>query len=631
VNRPADDLTIRVTAHRPVTSRSAFERAIEGKGLGAVEGRSTVPLASLEEDGNGGRYLPLPVAAVDAPAAEDPGPILPGRSGVYPLLVELRRRGVGTLDSFVTPLTVIAPGVVPLTVAWVWRLDATPARTPDGQLGQAAARAMAPGGRLARMVEAAAGSPETPLTLAPTPETVDAWNAKQPLTHLRELFDQPGRELLGGPYVTPNLPGLSAAGLDSEVDAQFRRGAETLERALGRGASTGTLLAGPVDQASLGRLRNYGVERLVLDPAALEAHEQRLTPGKPFLLGGGSGSARGRTPSYKAAVTDPALAGLLTGNSPPALRAARFLAALSLVALEAPRQERGVVVVTPPGWDPPARLLTAVLGGLRSSPALQPSTLHDFFENVAPEAASGRTLVRRLAEEDGAGVDATRLRAARDRLASFSSLMGGGQPIPATADHALLTSQAASLRSSASEAYVAAVEGTIRGITGKVRGPDRQRVTLTARRASIPISLLNPNSEPLRVLVRLESDQLQFPEGAERLLTLPPRNTTEKFVVEARSSGAFPLIIHVTSPDGGLLVSRSEITVRSTVVSGVGALLTASAGVFLLVWWANHLRRARRDGSRPRRRLGRDVADDEQRIASAVPTATAAAVTSHTG
>lgn len=141
-------------------------------------------------------------------------------------------------------------------------------------------------------------------------------------------------------------------------------------------------------------------------------------------------------------------------------------------------------------------------------------------------------------------------------------------------------------------------------MTGRVRGPDGQRVTLTARRASIPISLLNANPRPLQVLVRLESDQLRFPGGSERLLTLPPQNTTERFAVETRAPGAFPLRITVTSPDGQLLVNRSKLTIRSTVVSGVGALLTTGAGVFLLIWWGNDLRRQRRRRRRGRRRGG---------------------------
>ena len=63
-----------------------------------------------------------------------------------------------------------------------------------------------------------------------------------------------------------------------------------------------------------------------------------------------------------------------------------------------------------------------------------------------------------------------------------------------------------------------------------------------------------------------------------QLLTLPPRNTTERFPVETRASGTFPLNITVTTEDGRLPLHAARYTVRSTVVSGVGIFLTIGAG-----------------------------------------------------
>ncbi len=58
----------------------------------------------------------------------------------------------------------------------------------------------------------------------------------------------------------------------------------------------------------------------------------------------------------------------------------------------------------------------------------------------------------------------------------------------------------------------------------------------------------------------------------------------------ARASGAFPLRITVTSPDGVLTVARARVTVRSTAVSGVGVVLSVGALLVLVVWWASHWR-----------------------------------------
>jgi hypothetical protein len=330
-------------------------------------------------------------------------------------------------------------------------------------------------------------------------------------------------------------------------------------------------------------------------------------------------------------VSDPDLGRLLEGDDAPALRAARFLAGLSLVALEAPGEARGVVVVTPDEWDPPAPLLDAVVAGLRSNPAVTPATLDEYFDTVAPEQRDGRPLERSLARRDSSAPgDGDTVRSLRRRLAAFAGVVEPNSSWLDTADRSILVSRAATLEAddraerklSTPAAYLQGADRLVKSVTSKVRGPKGQRVTLTSRRASIPISLLNATGRPLQVRVRLESDQLRFLDGSERFLTLVSQNTTERFRVESRSTGAFPLEITVTSPDGALLVNSSELTVRSTVVSGVGAVLTAGAGIFLLLWWGNDLRRSRRRRGRARRqgriaaRAAARALDDAERVAA---------------
>ena len=124
--------------------------------------------------------------------------------------------------------------------------------------------------------------------------------------------------------------------------------------------------------------------------------------------------------------------------------------------------------------------------------------------------------------------------------------------------------------------------------------PGRHNVTLTSRRAHIPVTFQNASAEPIRVRVHLRSDKLSFPEGATHDVVLEPRNNTLQFVVEARTSGAFPMLIEVTSPDGALSLGTIRLTVRSTAVSGAALAVTVGAGVFLVGWWGNHIRRARK-------------------------------------
>jgi hypothetical protein len=141
----------------------------------------------------------------------------------------------------------------------------------------------------------------------------------------------------------------------------------------------------------------------------------------------------------------------------------------------------------------------------------------------------------------------------------------------------------------------------IDGEVSAIRVPERQTVTLTSREADVPLSFRNEAGYPVRVRIRLESDKLEFPDGDTVDVTFAEVNTTATFHVRARTSGAFPLRVHVSSPDCCLEVANTRFTVRSTAVSGVAAFLSIGAGAFLLVWWLLHFRKVRRD----RRLIGR--------------------------
>ena len=251
---------------------------------------------------------------------------------------------------------------------------------------------------------------------------------------------------------------------------------------------------------------------------------------------------------------------------------------------------------------------------------------------MAPEQRDGHPVVRDIAERAAADPgDADTIQSLRRLLAGFAGVVEPNSTWLDGVDQAILVSRATVLqeenraerRLASSAGYLQGAERLLKGVMDKIRGPKGQRVTLTSRTASIPISLLNATGRPLQVRIRLDSDQLRFLDGSERFVTLAPQNTTERFRVESRSTGAFPLSISVTSPDGTLELNTSQLTIRSTVVSGVGAVLTAGAGIFLLVWWGNDLRRSRhrRNGrARLQRRIAARAAaralDDAERVAA---------------
>ena len=120
-------------------------------------------------------------------------------------------------------------------------------------------------------------------------------------------------------------------------------------------------------------------------------------------------------------------------------------------------------------------------------------------------------------------------------------------------------------------------------------------MTVTARRADIPLSFLNQTGKPVTVHVHLASEKLLFPDGADQVLVLPEGTTTQRFAVEARASGTFTMTVSLATGDGVVPLGEPEkVSVRSAVFSGAGAALTVGALLFLALWWANHFRRTRR-------------------------------------
>lgn len=600
---PVTGLEVRAIVYAAVTSRTAFLQTTTGERLGSVLDTVSMPAELVAAGAPLVLGLQDPRADAEAERVRIPLPRGLG-AGVFPVEVELRDAARGQRRAVaVTHLTVVAPDGPsvgePLRVTWIWpvREPPTPGSRPRAP---AAFVGSVRDGRLARLAAAAAAS-AVPLTLEPGPETLDRWaqlaatdpSASAGLTALRSAARR--NQVLTSPYVPLDPVALEAAGLGDELTAGLTLGGDVLARVLERRIDPRTSTLGPLDDAALARLRAASVDRLVLAPSVLAppATPPRLTPARPFVLAGGNHR-------FEAVVTDP-LGRLLARRGSPRQRAARFLAGLSVVALEEPNVARGVVVRMPDAWDPTAPELRAVLDGLADLPLVRPVPLDALFDSIPPETSRGQPVVRRPARR-GPGpvpVTATQLAAARAHLEALRGLVGPDDPRLARAARTLTvvcyrgwTGPDGRRRA---RAELASVRRLVGEVTRAVQPVSRRVVTLTSREADIPVSLTNTGERPVRVRVALSSDRLLFPDGDDRVLVLPPgKNTTTAFRVEARSSGTFPMTVRVTSADGLLPIREVRYTVRSGAVSGVGVLLTGGAALFVAAWWLTHWRRSRR-------------------------------------
>jgi hypothetical protein len=80
------------------------------------------------------------------------------------------------------------------------------------------------------------------------------------------------------------------------------------------------------------------------------------------------------------------------------------------------------------------------------------------------------------------------------------------------------------------------------------------------------------------------------------VVEVPPNASAEVVVeVEARSNGRFPVSVQLLTPRGDLALSEPmTITANVSAIAGLGQVVTATALLVLLTWWAHNWRTKRR-------------------------------------
>jgi len=598
VDRPAgaSNLEFALTLFPAVATRSEFgETLADRMGDTPLVALQPVALADLRPEANGDVVLNVPIRDPNQP--RDPSRVLlPPRDGVYPLRVELRDRLAGaTVDKFVTHLlhTPEVHVTPKLGVSLVFPVHAAPALQPDGKVVLPDADALS---AMALGVDAVRA---TPFTLAPTPETVAALaesnepKAKALLASLRSAAAE--RTTLSGSFVPANLAALMGAGLDGEVANQLNRGAATLSDTLTARLDPRTWLAEEaLDPRVIDTLAGRGFDHmLTAEPLLTPIPDQKLTLTRPFVLAG-------RSTRVQAVAADAGLASHFDGAANQSLAAYHLIADLAVIYLDRPGDDerRGVAAVAPRDWRPTRAFTDVLTGGLALSPIIEPMSLDTLFATV-PTARddAGANLVRKPAilSPGSLAEVASDLGETRRNLDSLGSVLGSGNATSAVIETQLLVAESTDLKTLRQrEAYVAGADRQIQAQLSAIQMPEGRSFTLTARTGEIPVTFKNNTGKPVRVVVKIESDKLDFPGGTQVDLELTRLNTTQRFPVVARASGAFPVRITLVSPDGHLEVGRARITVRSTAASGASLVVAMGAATFLAVWWGRNAMKGRR-------------------------------------
>jgi hypothetical protein len=534
---------------------------------------------------------------------------------VYPVTVALYRQGTSSaLARFTTFLTYQEPAVHFSNTGGALRVGLIMPVTsqPSGALTPPTAADRRGAENLIDQVWAYRG---IGLTLAPSPSLVSdlatAKGRKGPLA-VKELgalaTPTDGDELLSQPFVPIDPANLAGVGLSSEIEAQLSRGNDLLRLSdLHPSGGTWVDTASPVASADAGDLATglaaAQSSRLILNDSDLTAAgSPNLTFAQPFTL------PLGHNAHVTAAGTDSQVDALFTAHpSDPMLAANQLLANLEFIHFEDAFKPdpRGVIIEPPQFWAPPPGFLTVLLYGLTANPALAPVNLDQFFLQVQ-KGGNGEPATRHLKSGSAPARGMTtaqgrRLETSRNDLTSLQST---AHSRPATAvfttlSDLLLRTESQTFSPAARTTALDAYTHRFDGVLGLVTLAVQRTITFTSRTAAIPVSVLSSATFPVKVVVSLQSDKFTFPDGASRTVVLERPTTPVRLQARSRTSGDhLPVVITLTTPDGGLVIARTSLSVRSTSISVVGIALTLLAALVLLVWWFRTWRRGRR--SRPR-------------------------------
>ena len=427
---------------------------------------------------------------------------------------------------------------------------------------------------------------DVPVTLVPDPETLAGALAltgerrpRPPSSRACGTRPATSSTVLAGPYTTVDGPAPPRPARRRRWAPELAQGRETLEQGLDAAVDhTHRRAAAARRRDARPPAGRAGTTRLVVDPVhALSDAEpaDQFTPARPFRLDSAAGSFDALEVNRTTLVR--------CSSGPGRTRSApqQVLAGLAVVALEQPNRSRGVVIDTPTLWDArPGRVgrrprrprATTRCSPARGSPTSStPSRPRPSAASPTCGASLPRRRARRLSTPAG-------YRRARTQVDALASMIGADDPLVAEgpprarpdagerrAPHRPGGQHGAPRRPSRSD---------VATVTSRIIAPPSRTFTLTSRRAiGARSASRTARSSGSGCGSGSTSQKLEFPEGAERIVVLPPGNTTTQFDVESRASGTFPVLVTVSSPDGGLALQRSRYTVRSTFVSGVGVFL----------------------------------------------------------
>jgi hypothetical protein len=585
----ADD-RLEFLLHRRVASRDSFRSIADGDVIPAVTDSISFRMSRITRDYAGHLIAVVPITTSDKQGASLSIPF----EGVYPLTIRIVDSETGdVVTSVLTFLnrrdTTLETPVVPFST--IVSLTGPPSLLPDGtSVITDSAR-----DSVTRLV-AFLTTFRSPVTISIQPEIIASFaNSSLPtdvelFTKLRDLLRQ---HTIVNTTFTPSNPSLFAAmNLSGEFRAQLKFGEKTLNRLLpGVTIQRHTWIAmDNVDPPAMSVLKSAGITSVILMPSAqsLVTSERSLSllgrvtrAGKEFVSVvsplNGATQIKHAQPAGSERLAYKIAAELLVErddllaqeNLPTEIK-------MGVVASFHDAAESGAVVTATKALSQSGGFSMSDFGGT-------------FVVNpITPAVAFAKNSTSFDISRAGS------IRATRRDLDATKSMLGPEDVRRETWPSRF--SLGTSTITNSPGAYITSLRTTMRAVRDAVTVTTPKSVTLSSQTAAIRIQVRNDSDQDLTVRVRLTSAKLTLTDPS-RIVVLTKGGTTELNVsATTRASGAIPISIWVSTPDGNeSVVDPITISANVNAIAGYGQLISVSLLLVLLAWWWSNRRSARRE------------------------------------
>jgi hypothetical protein len=590
---PQDNIELDVVVSKRVESRQAFRDITDTKTVPEPLDGVRLSTLSIARNSAGRFIVELPTTTKTSATAG----LYMNQSGVYPLTFtvyvgkELRATTTTFIHHFsASDAAVLTPqdrlGVLPVVT-----VTAPPSVTTTGAIALSTeARAV-----LQKFSDAFSGVGQGSL-LVLQPELLNAL-AVSSATEDKLLLDDI-RDLLGihtlsaTPQVPLNPSAIGHVGLQELFARQLTAGEDTTAALMQKTPSRdAAVLADPLTTAGATLLRDLGTRQVILTPSAQKSFDAPLDSAVPYLAklpDGGSLWIYGTDPEYARVMENDALT--------PLERATRISAELIVqrqeISLTSARlQQPPVLLSSSTGEIMNVAVMRQLFRIINSSPVLAFTS-----QPVIPSAPTSSQPIALRASED---TSLETLKATFDkllpRIANTSSMLLANDPRIDMWNTLIASSAARTATPAQSSAFIDAISSSLSDLRTAVSLPKSANFTLSGHNSEIQLQVKNASSSSVKVTLRYRSAKLTFPQSFQ-VVELPANSSTNIAVkVVARSNGRFPVYFQLFTPSGNSpLTEELKVTARVSALAGLGLVVSATAIIVLLTWWAHNWRSRRR-------------------------------------